>query len=205
MMRPLTFLLAVVVSAVVIAQDDELVPAPYLADRYTAPANAPSTGVLASGAEPGERLVVTGRVLSGARPVAGASLFVFQTDSKGEYAPGVKGNDAELNPRLHALLRTDAQGGYRFESVRPGSYNGNAAHVHYIVKAEAYKARLVDLWFQDDPILVARRAAGEPEVTEAIRNTPYYRASAEVVAIRPVSRDSNGVWHATRDIQMFAK
>jgi protocatechuate 3,4-dioxygenase beta subunit len=204
-MRLLTFMLAVALGAVVTAQVDELVPAPYLADRYTAPANAPSSGVLASGAEPGERLVVTGRVLSGAGPVAGASLFIFQTDSKGEYAPGVKGNDAELNPRLNALLRTDAQGRYRYESVRPGSYNGNAAHVHYIVKAAGYKARLVDLWFQDDPILVARRAAGEPEVTEAIRNTPYYKASAEVVAIRPVSRDSSGVWHATRDIQMFLK
>jgi protocatechuate 3,4-dioxygenase beta subunit len=202
-MRLLTLMLAAVLGAVVAAQDDELVPAPYLADRYTAPANAPSNGVLASGTEPGERLVVTGRVLSGARPVAGASLFVFQTDSKGEYAPGVTGNDAELNPRLNALLRTDAEGRYRYESVRPGSYNGNAAHVHYVVKAAGFKARLVDLWFQDDPILVARRAASEPEVPEAIRNSPYYKASVEVVAIRPVSRDSNDVWHATRDIQMF--
>lgn len=204
-MRPLTFMLAVVSSAIVTAQDDELVPAPYLADRYTAPANAPSSGALASGSEPGERLVVTGRVLSGDRPVAGASLFVFQTDSKGEYAPGVKGNDAELNPRLNVLLRTDARGRYHFESVRPGSYGGNAAHVHYIVKAAGYKSRLVDLWFQDDPILVARRAAGEPEVTDAIRNTPYYKASAEVVAIRPVRRDAKGVWHAIRDIQMFPR
>jgi protocatechuate 3,4-dioxygenase beta subunit len=205
MRRLLTFLLAAALGAAVIAQDDELVPTPYLADRYTAPVNAPSSGVLASGDEPGERLVVTGRVLSRARPIAGASLFVFQTDSKGEYAPGVKGNDAELNPRLHVLLRTDVQGGYRFESVRPGSYGDNAAHVHYIVKAEGYKPRLVDLWFQDDPILIARRAAGEAEITEAIQSTPYYKASAEVVAIRPVSRDSSGVWHATRDIQMFSK
>jgi protocatechuate 3,4-dioxygenase beta subunit len=57
----------------------------------------------------------------------------------------VQGNDAELNPRLNALLRTDAPGRYRIESVRPGSYNGNAAHVHYVAKAQGFKARLVDL------------------------------------------------------------
>lgn len=198
---PLLFAMALGLSAT--AQEDELVPSPYLADRYTAPADAPSTAMLAAANEPGERLVVAGRVLSGSLPVAGASLFIFQTDKDGVYAPGVTGNDAELNPRLHVLLRTDAQGRYRYETIRPGSYDGNAAHVHYIVKAMGYKSRIVDLWFQDDPILVARRAAGQPEVTAALRNTPYYRTSAEVIAIRPVARDAAGVWQATRDIQMF--
>lgn len=83
------------------------------------------------------------------------------------------GNDAELNPRLYALLRTDPEGRYNYETIRPGSYDGNAAHVHNIVKAMGYKARIVDLWRQDDPILAARRAAGRPEVTDSLRNTPY--------------------------------
>ena len=188
------------------AQEDELVPFPYLADRYTAPRNAPSVGVLASNNEPGERLIVTGRVLFGSRPVAGASLFIFQTDRNGEYAPGVQGNDAELNPRLFVLLRTDTQGRYRFETIRPGSYNGNAAHVHYVVKAADYKTRLVDLWFQDDPILVARRAAGQPEITDALRNTPYFKAGThDSIAIRPVSRGAEGRWQTSRDIQMLRK
>jgi hypothetical protein len=79
MMRLRTFMLAAALGAAVIAQDDELVPAPYLADRYTAPVDA-SSGVLASGAEPGD--VVTGRVLSGAHPIAGASLFVFRQTAR---------------------------------------------------------------------------------------------------------------------------
>lgn len=204
-MRVVTWLLAAALISHLPGQEDELVPSPYLADRYTAPADAPSTAMLAAREEPGERLVVSGRVLFGSQPVAGASLFVFQTDRNGAYAPGVTGNDAELNPRLYALLRTDAEGRYSYETIRPGSYDGNAAHVHYIVKAMGHKARIVDLWFQDDPILAARRAAGRPEVTDALRNTPYYRASAEVIAIRPVVRDANGKWTATRDIQMFRK
>jgi protocatechuate 3,4-dioxygenase beta subunit len=199
---PLLVLLAAVV---VSSQEDELVPAPYLAPRFTASSDAPANVVIAGATEPGERLAVTGQVLDGAEPIAGASIFVFQTDAAGRYARDKSGSDAELHPRLWGLLRTDRQGRYRYETIRPGSYDGNAAHVHYVVKAAGYKARLLDLWFEDDPILVARRAAGEPEIPPGIRNSPYYRASSDVVEIRPVTRDANGVWHATRDVRMFKR
>ncbi len=201
----LSLLLVVLVAVIVSSQEDELVPAPYLAPQYTAPSDAPARAVMAGANEPGERLVVTGRVLDGAEPIAGASIFIFQTDAAGRYAPDRSGNDAELEPRLRGLLRTDRQGQYQYETIRPGSYNGNAAHVHYVVKADGYKARLLDLWFEDDPILVARRAAGEPEIPPGIRNSAYYKASSDVVAIRPVARDASGVWHATRDIRMFKR
>lgn len=204
-MRRALLLLFLLSGVVVSSQEDELVPAPYLADRYTAPADAPASVIIAGASEPGERLIVTGRVLDGTRPIAGASVFVFQTDVEGRYAPDKSGPDAELDPRLHGFLRTDRQGAYRYDTVRPGSYNGNAAHVHYVVKANGYKARILDLWFEDDPILVARRAAGEPEVPASMRNSPYYKASSDLVAIRPVTRDARGVWHATRDIQMFKR
>lgn len=62
-MRVVTWLLAVALVSHLVGQEDELVPAPYLADRYTAPTDAPSTAVLAARDEPGERLVVSGRVL----------------------------------------------------------------------------------------------------------------------------------------------
>jgi protocatechuate 3,4-dioxygenase beta subunit len=205
-MRVALSLLLVVLGAVIVSsQEDELIPAPYLAPQYTAPRDAPASVVMAGANEPGERLVVTGRVLDGAEPIAGASIFVFQTDAAGRYAPDKSGNDTELEPRLHGLLRTDRHGQYRYETIRPGSYDGNAAHVHYVVKAGGYKARLLDLWFEDDPILASRRAAGEPEIPPGIRNSAYYKASPDVVAIRPVARDASGVWRATRDIRVFKR
>jgi hypothetical protein len=201
----LTLLFSAAGAIVASSQDDELVPAAYLAATYTAPSDAPSNVVIAGPGEPGQRLVVTGRVLEGVRPIAGASLFVFHTDAAGRYAPDKSGNDAELHPRLRGLLRTDSEGRYRYETIRPGSYGKNAAHVHYVVKATDYKTRLLDLWFEDDPILVARRANGEPEVPPSIRKSSYYIASSDVVAIRPLRRDATGVWHTTRDIQMFKR
>lgn len=153
--------------------------------------------------EPGERLVVTGRVIDGTKLIAGASVYVFHTDAKGFYAPDRSGPDAELDPRLHGALRTDVEGRYRYETIRPGSYGGNAAHVHYVVTARGYKPRIFDLWFQDDPILVARRQAGEPEIQQSMRNSSFYQAAPDLIAIRPVRRDAAGIWNAVRDLDMI--
>jgi protocatechuate 3,4-dioxygenase beta subunit len=169
-------------------------PDVYLAPQYEAPADAPSRVVVADAAEPGERLIVTGRVLDGTKPVRGVSIYVFHTDVEGFYARGITGNDAELNPRLHGAMRSDGDGRYEYETIRPGHYDNNAAHVHYIVRAPGYKPRLLDLWFEDDPELLTRRNAGRPEIPV---NFP-----PDVVAIRPVTRDADGTWRATRDIEM---
>src|SRR5688572_14617398 len=80
-------------------QAAELVPPPYLGPQYLAAADAPSKVVVAGIDEPGERLVVTGRVLDGMTPVAGVSIYVFNTDADGAYARGMKSPDGELNPR----------------------------------------------------------------------------------------------------------
>lgn len=196
-------LAAVLLAGAAGTQTESLIPPPYLSPKYLALPDAPSNIVVAGPSEPGQRLVVTGRVIGGTKAIRGASLYVFQTDANGRYSLDRSGPDAELDPRLFGTLRTDAEGRYRYETVRPGSYDNNAAHVHYIVVAQGYKPRIFDLWFQDDPILVARREAGEPEVPQSIRNSPIYKAAPDVVAIRPITRDATGRWHAVRDLNMI--
>ena len=169
-------------------------PDVYLAPQFEAPADAPSRVVVAGADEPGERLVVSGRALDRGQPVAGVSIYVFQTDVEGRYSKVLTGNDAELDPRLRGIMRSDADGRYEYETIRPGHYDGNPAHVHYLVRAPGYYPMLLDLWFDDDPELLARRQAGRPEIPLSFpKNT---------VAIRPVTRDPAGVWHTTRDIEM---
>jgi protocatechuate 3,4-dioxygenase beta subunit len=180
--------------AVPIAAQEPYFPDVYLAALYEAPADAPARVVVAPEGEPGERLVVTGRALDGTTPVAGVSIYVFQTDVEGRYALDRTGNDAELYPRLHGAMRSDADGRYEYATIRPGHYDNNAAHVHYIVRARGYKPLLLDLWFDDDPELAARRREGRPEIPVSFPKN--------VVAIRPVTRDVDGTWHATRDIEM---
>src|SRR6187402_1724634 len=104
---------------------------------HLAPRNAPSAGRLTPASEPGPALSVSGVVVDpDGKPVAGASLYAFQTDAEGYY--GVKPASDNQNPRLKILLRTDAQGRWAFETIRPGSYpNGRApGHIHFEVSAQ---------------------------------------------------------------------
>jgi protocatechuate 3,4-dioxygenase beta subunit len=105
------FLTFVVFALAVQSEAPELVPAVYLSPKYLAPQNAPSSIVVARPDEPGQRLIVTGRVIDGTKLIASASVYVFQTDAKGFYAPDRSGPDAELDPRLHAHCAPTPKGG----------------------------------------------------------------------------------------------
>src|SRR5262245_779162 len=171
-----------------------LIPAAYRSDKYIALPDAPSSVVIAGPDEPGERLVVTGRVLDGSRPVHGVSIYAFHADTKGLYER--EGLQRGLDPRLYGAMRSDANGHYRYETIRPGYYGAsdNPSHVHYVVNAPGYKPRLVDLRFADDPVIAARRKSG-------VAADDGFEPGKMVV--RPVKRDAAGVWHVTRDLEMI--
>ncbi len=165
-----------------------LLAAPLAAhDGRIAPANAPASADAAPPGEPGGRLEVSGVVSDGRAPVAGASVYVYQTDARGYYRP----DDAmaNRNPRLKALLRTDAGGRYSVRTVRPGSYPGTRVpqHIHYEVTAPGRRARIFEIVFEDDPFLTAdvRRDAARP--------SSFY-------SLRAVRRGSDGVDRVQQDV-----
>jgi protocatechuate 3,4-dioxygenase beta subunit len=134
-------------------------------DARDAPETAPAFAEVAPPGEPGRRLEVSGVVsAAGGAPIAGASVYVYQTDARGYYRPDdAMGN---RNPRLKARLRTDSRGRYSFRTVRPGSYPGTRVpqHIHYEVTAPGRRARIFEIVFEDDPFLTAdvRREAARP-------------------------------------------
>jgi protocatechuate 3,4-dioxygenase, beta subunit len=185
------------------AQTTELIVPDYLAARYTAAPDAPSAVTVAGRNEPGARLIVTGRTLDGRQPVAGVSIYVFHTDARGRYATDIADlNEAELNPRLHGAMRTDAQGRYRYDTIRPGSYDNGPSHVHYVVKAPGYKPLLLALQFEDDPIVIGRRKFGIPLLEPESFKLGPCKSRPDCVLTRPVVRDAQGTSRVTRDIQM---
>jgi protocatechuate 3,4-dioxygenase beta subunit len=135
--------------------------------------------VVAPEGEPGQRLEVRGVVhaADGRTPVAGASVYVYQTDARGHYRPeNAMGN---RDPRLMALLRTDPSGRYSFTTIRPGSYPGTRVpqHIHYEVGAEGHGTRIFEIVFDDDPLVT-------PEIRgNAARPGSVY--SLKRVAARP--------------------
>jgi protocatechuate 3,4-dioxygenase beta subunit len=109
--------------------------------------------VLAGAREPGPRLLVRGRLFApdGERPAAGAILYAYQTDVTGVY-----NRDRGAPPRLRGYMKTDADGRFEYETIRPGSYPGTRvpAHVHHHAWGGGWPAQwLGELNFADDPFL----------------------------------------------------
>jgi len=116
------------------------------------------------GAEPiGERIIVSGRLLDEAgRPIAGQLVEVWQANAAGRYAHEGDQHPAPLDPNFTGAGRclTDAEGGYRFVTVKPGAYpwknHQNAwrpAHIHFSVFGRKFTERLVtQMYFPGDPL-----------------------------------------------------
>ena len=117
-----------------------------------------------NGAPIGERIVVSGRVLDqNARPLAHTLIELWQANSAGRYRHRTDQHDAPLDPNFHGCGRTltDAEGRYRFVTIRPGAYpwrnHPNAwrpAHIHFSLFGPAFVTRLVtQMYFPGDPLL----------------------------------------------------
>jgi protocatechuate 3,4-dioxygenase beta subunit len=111
----------------------------------------------------GQRMVVEGRVVdSDGRPVRGQLIEVWQANAGGRYIHQRDQHPAPLDPNFTGAgrLLTDAQGRYRFVTIKPGAYpwrnHVNAwrpAHIHFSVFGSAFTQRLVtQMYFPGDPL-----------------------------------------------------
>ena len=117
-----------------------------------------------AGSPLGERIVVTGRLLDeGARPMRAALIEVWQANAAGRYMHKMDQHNAPLDPNFTGCGRTltDAEGRYRFLSIKPGAYpwgnHPNAwrpAHIHFSIFGDGLLSRLVtQMYFPGDPLL----------------------------------------------------
>jgi protocatechuate 3,4-dioxygenase beta subunit len=112
----------------------------------------------------GERIIISGRVLDeNGRSVPGTLVEIWQANAAGRYPHKADQHDAPLDPNFSGCGRTitDADGRYRFVTIRPGEYpwrnHYNAwrpAHVHFSLFGPAVATRLVtQMYFPGDPLL----------------------------------------------------
>jgi protocatechuate 3,4-dioxygenase beta subunit len=110
---------------------------------------------------PGEVLVISGRVWSFhfKRPVRDCLLDVWQADSEGHYD-----NEDPTHPPARnsftnrARLICDEYGYYELETIFPGPYRMDATtwrspHLHFLVRAIAFKTLVTQLFFKGAPYL----------------------------------------------------
>ncbi|WP_433224085.1 protocatechuate 3,4-dioxygenase subunit beta [Dactylosporangium sp. CS-047395] len=111
----------------------------------------------------GERIVVTGRVVDGdGRPIAHQLVEIWQANAAGRYRHQRDQHPAPHDPNFTGRGRclTDAEGTYRFVTIKPGAYpwrnHLNAwrpAHIHFSLFGTDFTQRLVtQMYFPGDPL-----------------------------------------------------
>jgi len=116
-----------------------------------------------AGAPIGERIVVSGRVLDeDGRGVPNALVELWQCSASGRYHHPVDQHDAPIDPNFTGAGRTvtDANGYYRYITIKPGAYpwrnHHNAwrpAHIHLSLFGHSFLSRLVtQMYFPGDPL-----------------------------------------------------
>ena len=138
---------------------------------------------IASGSEPGERLIVTGQVFEsdGKTPVQDAEIFVYQTDAAGYYR--------DEKDRLGGTMTTNSEGRYEYHTIKPAPYPGgtNPAHVHYKVTGKNIPEQWFELQFSDDKLL------SKEQVEKEMKKNNFSQ-------IQKTIKDLDGVLKCTMDI-----
>jgi len=154
------------------------------------PVEIKSSTRLAPANEPGEPLTIQGTIFQsdGKTPAAGIILYVYHTDAKGLYSRGRDQKKAMRHGHLRGWIKSDANGRYSFNTIRPASYpnSRNPQHIHPIVVESKTRYYWIDEYlFTDDPVLTAEEKRRQPG-----------RGGSGIITL---TGDTRG-WKGTRDI-----
>ncbi|MFL6695137.1 MAG: intradiol ring-cleavage dioxygenase, partial [Ramlibacter sp.] len=102
--------------------------------------------------EDGEPATVGGTLtdLEG-RPLAGSLVEIWQCDAQGHYHHPGDGNRAAAAFQGFGRVQTDAQGRWRFRTIRPVAYSGRTPHIHVKVRAGRREVLTTQLYVEGDP------------------------------------------------------
>ena len=114
-------------------------------------------GQLAEVNEPGERMIISGRVfnLDCAEYIPNTLIDVWHANHDGDY----DNNGFNLRGQTYS----NSQGFYMFETIKPGKYqNGNSfrpSHIHFKITPPGFDELTTQLYFEGDPDLESDAAS----------------------------------------------
>lgn len=155
------------------------------------PSEIASQARIAPANEAGEPLRIEGVVRArDGKPAPGIIVYAYQTDAQGLYPRA-----ETRHGRLRGWARTDGEGRYRFDSIRPASYPNSdiPQHVHmHVIEPGRGTYWIDDIVFSDDPLLTAAQ------------RRQMLRGRGGPGGLATPVRDREGVWQVTRDITLGA-
>jgi protocatechuate 3,4-dioxygenase, beta subunit len=107
----------------------------------------------------GQIIHVMGRILNvDGQPVRGARVELWQANTYGRYTHPSDTNPAPLDPNFEgfAVQSTDAEGRYRFKTIKPGAYPATAdwmrpPHLHFEVTGKINRL-VTQMYFPGEPL-----------------------------------------------------
>jgi protocatechuate 3,4-dioxygenase, beta subunit len=85
------------------------------------------------------------------KPISGASVEIWQCDQEGHYHHPRDGGQADPAFQGFGRVTVDAEGRWRFRTLRPVAYSGRAPHIHAKIKLGRQELLTTQLYVQDDP------------------------------------------------------
>jgi protocatechuate 3,4-dioxygenase, beta subunit len=142
--------------------------------------------------EPGPKLEISGTIYKpdGKTPASNVILYVYHTDQKGNYP--TKGNETGWGKRhgyIRGWIKTNADGKYKFYTLRPASYPNSRApqHIHPIIKEPSINEYWIDEYlFSDDPFL-----------DDEAKSSQRKRGGSGIITL---TKKPDGTWVGKRDI-----
>jgi len=121
------------------------------------------------------------------QPLRGAQVEIWQCDQAGHYHHPGDGDRADAAFQGFGRVAVDAEGRYRFRTIRPVAYSGRTAHIHVKVKLGARELLTTQLYVAGDPGN-ARDSLWRnlPEASRAAVTVPFERAADGLQARFPI-------------------
>lgn len=136
----------------------------------------------------GDALIVEGVVQDAkGAPIAGALVDVWQANAAGRYAHEKDPNTAPLDHNFQgwAKVVTNADGRYRFKTIKPGAYPAEAGwsrppHIHFTVSKTGFRPVTTQMYFEGEALNgIDRILLAMTEAERALLTSKYEEVSGD--------------------------
>lgn len=136
----------------------------------------------------GKIVHLMGRVLNlKGEPVSGAEVKIWQANTHGRYSHPSDSNTAPLDPNFqgYGVQITDAEGRYRFKTIKPGAYpevlggQMRTPHIHFEVAGKTDRV-VTQVFFPNEPL------NGQDNILQSLKGT---RKESVIAKLMPQTKE----------------